>query len=70
MWGERNMPKRYYLFNTLLLLLLTSMFIFFKYSGFYVSIIMRQDIIHYTIVLPVYIFLGSIGIFYQFFKID
>ena len=64
------MPKRYYIYNALLLLLASLMFTFFKYSGFFVTIIMRQDIIYYTIILPTYIFLGTIGIFYQLFKID
>ena len=69
MKGESIM-KRFYLYNAFLLLLLALILFFFKYSGFFMAIIMRQDIIYFSIILPVYVFLIFIGLFYQFFKLD
>ena len=62
--------KRFYLFNTLYLLLAIVLFAFFKNQAFLMSIFLRQDIPYFSIELPVYIGLALFGILYQAFKID
>lgn len=62
--------KRFYLYNALYLLLAILIILFWRVDGFFTGIIMRQDIIHFVIVLPVYLSFGIFGIAYQLFKID
>lgn len=62
--------KRYYLYNAFYLLLAILIIAFWKKDGFFTAIIMRQDIIHFVVALPVYLSIGIFGIAYQIFKVD
>lgn len=62
--------KRYFLYNAFYLLLAVLILLFWRLDGFFTGIIMRQDIIHFVIVLPAYLGIGIFGIAYQLFKVD
>ena len=62
--------KRSYLVNTLMFLILMVYTNLVKSQGFFMALIIRQDIIWYIVVLPAFILIGIFGIVYQLLKID
>ena len=62
--------KRSYLINTLMFLILMAYTNLTKGQGFFITLIIRQDIIWYIVVLPVFILIGLFGVIYQLMKID
>ena len=62
--------KRTYLVNLVIFLILIFYTNLVKTQGFFMALIIRQDIIWYIIVLPLFILICLFGILYQLFNID